>query len=282
VLAIRDVEHAGLAAIELIARSQRLVIVHAVGPRIAWFGAVGRGNLLFWDAPQRHRRGDWQLRGGHRLWITRPGADESEETYAPDNLACRVRRLRDGCVVTAPLDPSRLERSMVIRRRGPTWVVEHRLRNAGDMLWSGGAWALTCTRPDRATRYRIPLDGGAPTWDVVTLVIPRRWAGGHTSRLADRQLVLTDDALEVRPSGAEAKRMLSAPRGRLEMIDPARGTFVKTAARIRGTYPLDTNVAIYLGPRRFMVELETMSPIVTLPPGETLRHIEVWAHSMQT
>ena len=29
-----------------------------------------------------------------------------------------------------------------------------------------------------------------------------------------------------------------------------------------------------------MVQLETMSPVVTLAPGETLRHTEVWAHSM--
>ena len=41
-------------------------------------------------------------------------------------------------------------------------------------------------------------------------------------------------------------------------------------------YPLGTNIAVYLGPASFMVELETMSPIVTLVPGASLRHVEHW------
>ncbi|MEJ7604140.1 MAG: hypothetical protein WKG01_40115 [Kofleriaceae bacterium] len=278
---IRDCQHAGYSAIEIVERGTRMVIVHAVGPRIAWFGAARGENLLFWDHDGSHTRGEWALRGGHRLWVTRPDADEAEETYAPDNAACRVRRQRDGCVITAPPDPARLEKSLAIRVRGDAWTVEHRIRNASDMLWSGGAWALTCTLPGRDTRYRIPLDGGAPAWDVLTMVIPRRWGGTHTSRLVDPQFSLTEQALEITPRGEEAKRMLFAPRGQLEMRDPERGGFVKSATLLAGRYPCATNVAIYLGPKRFMVELETMSPIATLAPGQVLRHVEHWTRPVR-
>jgi hypothetical protein len=273
---IIPVEHAGLAALELVEHGTRLVIVHEIGPRIAWFGSVAHENLLFWDDEGRHTHGDWRLYGGHRLWTTRPGADECEETYAPDNAACRVRALAAGVAVTAPPDAARLEKSIVVRARGTTWTIEHRLRNTGDMLWSGGAWALTCTVPERRTRYRIPLDGGDPRWDALTMVVPRRWGGNHRSRLVDPQFRLLEDALEIVARGDEAKRMLSTPRGTLEMRD-GRGRLVISAARRRGgAYPLGTNVAIYLGPRRFMVELETMSPSVTLAPGDTLVHVEHW------
>ena len=276
---IRDLLHTGLAAIEIVERGTRMVIVHGVGPRIAWYGPARGENLLFWDDAGLHTRGDWALRGGHRLWLTRPEADEAEETYAPDNAPCRVRRLRDGCAITAPLDPARIEKTLAIRVDGDRWSIEHRIRNAGDMLWSGGVWGLTCTLPSRDTRYRIPLDGGAPGWDVLTMVIPRRWGGTHTSRLVDPQFAFVEDALEIKPRGEEAKRMLFAPRGQLEMHDRARGSFVKSAAPIAGRYPCATNVAIYLGPKRFMVELETMSPIVTLGPGQVLRHVEHWTRS---
>ncbi|HEU0034962.1 MAG TPA: hypothetical protein VFQ53_30260 [Kofleriaceae bacterium] len=280
---IKDASHAGLAAIEVVHRRTRLVVVHEVGPRIAWFGAVGGANLLFWDDANEHARGGWRLRGGHRLWVTRPLADEAEETYAPDNVACRVRRTGDRIAITAPPDPSRIEKTLAIRTTDDGFVVEHRLRNTGDMLWSGGAWALTCTKPARDTRYRIPLDGGDPGWDVVRVVIPRRWGGTHTSRLADPQFAFTDDALEFRARGDEAKRMVFAPRGTLEMVDPARGTFVKSAPVIAdAAYPEQTNLAVYLGPKRFMVELETMSPIVSVRPGRTLVHVETWRYQEPT
>lgn len=274
---ITPIEHDGLAAIELVDRRSRLVVVHAIGPRIAWFGARGRDNLLFWDHERRHARGAWRLYGGHRLWTTRPGADESEESYAPDNQPCRVRALAGGVAVIAPLEASRIEKSIAVRAVTSGWRVEHRLRNAGDMLWSGGAWALTCTRPGRATRYRIPLGDPDPRWDAITMVVPRRWGGGHRSRFADPQFRSAEDAIAIRALGAEAKRMVFARPGAIEMTDDRRGAFTKRAGVVpNADYPLGTNLAVYLGPDRFMVELETMSPIVTLAPGESLRHVEHW------
>jgi len=35
-------------------------------------------------------------------------------------------------------------------------------------------------------------------------------------------------------------------------------------------------MAFYVGPENFMVEMETMSPWVTLRPGETCEHEEIW------
>lgn len=276
-IAVREIEHGGHAALELTARGTRLVVVHAVGPRIAWFGWAGGDNLLFWDDREEHRRGDWRLYGGHRLWTTRPGADEAEDTYAPDNEPCTVRRLKDGATFTAGNAWTRIEKTLAIRWRDDGWSIEHRIRNRSDMLWSGGAWALTCTKPRRATRYRIPLDGGSSEWDVLTMVIPRRWGGNHTSRIADPQVIVREEAAEIRPRGVEAKRMLFAPRGILEMYDLERGMFRKTAAVVpSGAYPLATNVAFYIGAKNFMVELETMSPIVTLIPSAALTHVEHW------
>jgi hypothetical protein len=277
VVAIREIEHAGEGAIELVERGVRLIVVHSVGPRIAWFGRTGGDSVLFWDHAGEHRRGDWRLRGGHRLWITRPLADETYETYEADNAPCRVRRLAEGVRLTAPVSAHGIEKSLAIRARRGAWTVEHRVRNAGDMLWSGGAWALTCTVPRRDTVYRIPLGGGPPAWDVATIVIPLRWGGTHGSRLADPQIALTADAMEIRARGDEAKRMVLAPRGLIEMKDPARGVFRKTSPyRAGAAYPMGTNLAVYLGPRRFMVELESMSPLQTLAPGESLAHLETW------
>jgi hypothetical protein len=275
---VRAVSFEGFAAIELRAGGLRLVIVHEVGPRIAWFGRDGGDNVLFWDRRGQHRRGDWRMFGGHRLWLTRPGADETEETYAPDGEPCRVRTSRGRVVVTAPADPQRLARGLAIRARPGGFEIEHRVENVGDMMWSGGIWALTCTAPSASTVYDIPLGDGT-AWDVVTIVIPRSWGGGHTSRVDDPQIQLGRDHLRLRVRGREAKRMIRAPQGVIAMSDRRRDLgFVKRAAFDRdGSYPLDTNLALYVAADRSFVEMETMGPTRALAPGAAISHTELWS-----
>jgi len=271
-------QHAGLEAVELVHAGVRMVVVTEVGPRIAWFGRTNGENLLYWDEQGTHRRGLWQLRGGHRLWTTRPGADESEETYRPDNDRCRVRLRGTSVTVEAPPTIDGLRKSLAIGLDGDAWTIRHRVVNASDMLWSGGAWALTCAHPRSRTRFEIPLDGGNPAWDIVTIAIPRAWGGNHRSTIDDDQIVLARDRLIARARGRECKRMLLAPRGQLEMIDPTHGHFIKRSRYVaEGHYPLATNVAIYLAPKAFMVELETMSPQRTLVPGDSIDHVEQWS-----
>lgn len=274
---IRPVVHEGHAAVELVHGSARLVIVHDLGPRIAWFGRRRGENLLYWDGADTVGRGRWRIRGGHRVWTTRPLADESEETYAVDDRPCRVRRTAGAVVVSAPVDDAGLVRSIAVRGAARGFVVESRVRNAGELLWSGGVWALTCTRPRRHTTYGIPLGAKTPEpWDVFTVVVPRRW-GGHTSAVADPQLRFTEQTLIVSPRGRETKRMIQAPQGTIVMSDPTLGSFRKIATYDPdATYPLACNLAVYVAPDNLFVEVETMSGIVTVPPGRELRHAERW------
>jgi hypothetical protein len=132
--------------------------------------------------------------------------------------------------------------------------------------------------PSASTVYQVPL-GDDSAWDLVTLVIPRRWGGGHHSRVDDPQVELARDHLRLRPRGRETKRMIRAPRGTIEMIDRRRAVrFVKRAAfEPAGTYPLGTNLAIYAAPGAAFVEMETMGPMRVLLPGPTLSHTEVWS-----
>ena len=72
--------------------------------------------------------------------------------------------------------------------------------------------------------------------------------------------------------------MLKADAGLMAMHDPSRSVvFAKQAVyEPGGSYPLGTNLAFYIGPQNFMVEMETMAPVVTLKPGQTSTHTETW------
>lgn len=276
---VRRLTFQGDKAVELRTRSLRLVVVTARGPRVAFFGTATGENLLMWS-PRKYRRGSWDLMGGHRLWTARPGADESEETYRPDNAASEVEIGRAGFTVTAPVDPeTKLQRGFRIRASAADRVeLDHFATNTGDMLWSGGLWGLTCTKPTTTSTYLAPLGDGS-AWDYATIVAFHTWGGGHGGHgYDDPQFTFTRDQLVLRPSGRENKRMLKADAGILALHDPARDVlFAKRSPfEPNGTYPLGTNLACYVGPDNFMVEMETMGPAITLKPGESIRHLETW------
>jgi hypothetical protein len=276
-MAHKSIDFLGHKAVELTTPALRLAAVYEHGPRIAFFGAREGENLLHWEPHQRGRK-DWDLMGGHRVWITRPGADESEESYRPDNGPAAVETAGDGFTLTGALDPLNVtRRGFRVRVLGERTVeVDNFLINEGDMLYSGGLWALTCTAPRAGTRYAAPLGDGS-RWDNFHMVYFKRWAGTE-ALVDDPQFRLTEDLLLIEPRGRVNKRMLLAPFGAMAMSDPARGvTFAKRVAyEPRGAYPLGTNQAYYIGPDNFMVEMETMGPAATVKPGEALHHVETW------
>lgn len=275
---VKTVDFGGVEAVAIESDGLELVAVSGYGPRIARLAVPGQENLLLWQ-PGEYTRGPWDLRGGHRVWTTTPGADECEDTYAPDNAPCDVELFDDGLRLTgAQSDLNATRRGLEVRLAGKNRLtVEHFVTNAGNMLYAAGLWGLTCTVPGEATQYAVPLGDGSG-WDTATVVLFREWAGQGQGGFDDPQIHIAGDLMLVNPNGVENKRAVRSDRGIIAMTDAARGlTFAKKVdGDPAGQYPLDCNVAFYIGPKNFMVEMETMGPQQTLRPGETLRHRETW------
>jgi len=276
---IQRINFEGLDAIELRTSALRVVALTAKGPRIAFWGRPDGDNLLLWK-PGKYGRGQWDLMGGHRLWAARPGADEAEETYATDNQPCTVKVSANGFTVTGALDAAQKTRRgiTVTATADGRITLDHFLRNESDMLWSGGLWVLTCTVPSKRSTYTLPLGDGS-SWDYATIVSFRTWGGGHGGvGFDDPQFGFTKEAMVLKPSGRENKRMLKADAGIIAWHDPVRKLlFAKHSAYApAGNYPFGTNLALYVGPKNFMVEMETMGPSATLKPGQVLKHRETW------
>lgn len=283
---VRAITHDGVPAVELTTSALRLVAVTGFGPRLAWFGKTGGDNLLFWDdvqKPQYIRSApgkDWKLRGGHRLWVHGgTAADENESTYRNDDAPATAEVRPDGFTVRAAYDAeTRTRRSLSVRIIGDTRLeLIHEIANEGDMLAAGGAWCLTCTKPGPGTRYVIPLGDGSE-WDTTTITSFRCWAGHGTRSFREEQFAFADDAYVLTPKGQETKRMIRTPRGVIAMSDSQRGlTFaIRTAFDSEAAYPGATNIATYVGPENFMVEMETMGPAQTIKPGQRLTYRQEW------
>lgn len=280
---IRNTTFDKLAAVEIRTAKARMVIVTEIGPRVAHLSAIkGKTesrNLFFWDTPKKYQRGEWLLRGGHRIWGTRPLADESEECYSADNDPCKVRVSKRGVTVVGPkMDAYGVQKSLTVRVLDDyTFEVESAVTNVSDMLWSGGAWSLTATLPKKGCTYGIPLGDGSD-WDLFAIVIPKAW-GGHGAPVNDPRIALTEHCMIFTPGGRETKRMIQAPQGIMGMTDVTeKVSFLKHSPYDRDArYPMNCNLAFYNGPGNFMTEMESMGAESTLKPGEIARNVETWA-----
>jgi hypothetical protein len=275
---IQTITHEGLQAIELKTPALRLVAVLDFGPRIAHLSGANGENLLLWE-PEKYTRGPWNLRGGHRVWVSRPQGDEAEETYLPDNEPCTFELHDDGFEVLGAIDPNvHIQRGFRVTVVDDTHLqVENRLINHSEMLYSGGIWALTCSLPKENTLYIVPVGDGS-SWDNFQYTVFRTWAGHGQGGINDPQFQFTEDALVTTPQGKENKRMVQAHKGIIAMVDPDRGqVFAKrTSFDPEARYPLNSNIAIYVGPDNFMVEMETMGQECTLKPGQGISSVEEW------
>ena len=278
-ISIQEIEFDGLGAIEILSSKVRMIIITSLGPRIAWFGPRKGRNLLFWDYARKYKRGAWQLLGGHRVWAMRPLGDESEETYAADNGPCSVRISARGVEVRGEANPAfRLAKTIGVKvLDDETFLVDNRLTNVSEMIWSGGVWGLTCTLPKANTRYGIPLGRGGE-WDMFVVGYPKRWGGGQTARVDDSAVRMTEDCMLVAGQGRISKRMVQAPQGVIGMTDPgASVSFIKHCEYAEGAmYPMGCNVAFYAGKNNFMIEMEFMGGCQSVPPGQTLSMRETW------
>ena len=269
----------GLDAYEIKTDAWRMIVVAGCGPRIAFLGKIGGENILYWQNDQVSR-GAWRLRGGHRVWITRPMADESEDTYLPDNEPCAVALTQSGIVLTAPRHPvNQLSRGMDIECLSDCkFRVTNFVRNDGDLIYSGGVWSPTCIDPN-GKQFRIPLGQENVTWDIVKIVVPRIFAGNVTS-LEDPQVRYENNDMLLTPMGTVCKRCATAPKGALEMNWPEKGIrFTKQSVYDpHARYPLDgCNVAVFLGKDNWMAEMETFGKEQAIIPGQTAENTEYWS-----
>lgn len=268
----------GLQGLAITTAAFRMVVITEIGPRIAWFSKPGGANLLYWD-PDAVTRGAWKLYGGHRVWLTRPLADESEDTYLPDNDPCAVTYHRDGVDIAAPASPTnRIARGMEIRLLNEAQVrVRNTLHNEGTLLYAAGVWSPTCVVADKPIRIPLGCPEREPTWDVVYMAIPRVFAGNVTS-LGDGSAVFSGDTLLLTPQGRCVKRCVRAEKGEIRLCCEGFDFVKRVTFHPDARYPLNgCNLAAFIGADNWMAEMETFGGERAIKPGETIGHDEIWS-----
>lgn len=254
------------------------VITSDVGPRVMRYGFAGGQNFFKEFADQMGRSGEpqWQLRGGHRIWMA---PEDPVRTYAPDNGPVQVERAADGIICTELPEPLTGIEKQIALRMDPTGTgieVTHRLRNAGTAPSRLAPWALSMMAPGGTGIHAFPPRGThpemlAPTnplvmWAFTNLADPR-W------RLLERYLVLRQD-----PANPVPQKLGSFHPHTWAAYLLNGELFVKRyeAPGDPSLYP-DFGCSFEMFTNADFLELETLGPVATLAPGDAVTHVERWS-----
>jgi hypothetical protein len=251
-----------------------LVVTTDVGPRIVRYGFVGKDNVLCEarDEDGITGGGTWHTFGGHRLWHS---PEASPRTYQPDNAPVPCEDWEHSILLKQPIEAAtgvQKEMEVSLDLTGTGVTVTHRLTNRG--LWPVrlAVWAITVMAP-----------GGVeviPQTRVDTGLLPNRcvalWPYAHMDDVrvhwGDRFVVLHQDPTAKPPF----KLGITNEAGWAAYFN-RHSVFIKRFPFVPGEAYPDFGVNYESYTTDFMLEMETLSPLRTLEPSETVQHVESWS-----
>lgn len=251
-----------------------LIITLDVGPRIISY-RTPRGQNVFKNYDEQiggSGEAGWMIRGGHRLWT----APEFDVTYTPDNTPVTHELLPNGIrLENKGVGAENLHKILTITlaEDSSEVTVHHRVINEGDKAIEIASWGLSVMAPGGLEIIPQPELGEHPRdllpnrvivpWPYTDLTEPRWRIGSEFITLCQT------------PESSPTKLGLSHKEKWIAYLN-GESLFVKTIDFEEGaTYPdLGCNFETYTDSN--MLEIESLSPLRKLQPGESVEHTEKW------
>ncbi len=252
-----------------------LIVTGDVGPRIIRYAFTGGPNLFKEFPEQLGKSGEkeYQLRGGHRLWV----APETLRTsWALDNGPVKITVRGSVLEAVQPVDSAGLVKSIIVRLAdsGSRVEVIHRIKNTTPWTIEFAPWAMTLMAPGGRAITGFPPRGKHPEvllptnplvmW-AYTDLSDKRW--GFTKKY----LTLRQDATAPEPQ----KIGLFNPKTWAAYLLGTNLFLKQTTANPNKTYP-DFGCSFETFTNNEMLEMETLGPLSPVPSGASVEHREYW------
>ena len=272
-------QYEGWDAVRLANSDAELVVTTSVGPRIIHYSLTGGPNAFQVIPETRGQTGgsEWQPYGGHRLWHA---PEVKPRSYFPDTGAYGTPIMDGGTlVISSPAESTtgiQKEMRVTLAASGPAVKVEHRLTNHNVWPVTLSVWALSIVAnggkvvlpQEPFVSHDDELVPARPLvlWKFTDMADPRwRWGTKYVT-LAQR-----DDLGTAQKIGIYNKLGWGAhvtdTQAFILSIQPAAGS-PATLADMGSNFETFTKGAFQ--------ELETLGPLTTLTPGESVSHTENW------
>ena len=269
----RQTRHHHIDCIEVELGPYSLTLTESFGPRVLRFGLIGQGSV-FGEHPGavvETELGAWQPLGGHRLWV----APESKPvSYAPDNEPIEIEEDDDAIELVAPRDAAGFRKQIsILCTESEVLTLRHTVTNETDREQRIAAWCLTIMKGG-GTAY-LPME---PFRSHAEELLPARplilW---HYTDLTDPRWSVGKRVIGLKVDEQYGHPQKIGAGNRQGWLGYRVGdfAFLKSFSHEETEYPdMNSNCEIYTSGS--FVELESLSPLKTLQPGESVTHEEKW------
>lgn len=253
-----------------------LIVTSDVGPRIIRYGFEGGQNFFVELEEDLGKTGgdNWRLYGGSRLWV---GPEDPVYSYGADNDPVQVEISGSRLTAQAPVEHTGVEKAIAVELADEGSAVRVTYTLANRTIWPLriATWVLTMMAPGGAGITTLPPRGThpevlAPTNPLIVFAFTNmadpRWTW------LEKYIVLQQD-----PQNADPEK--------IGLFNPAtRGAYLlngelfvkKFAASPEEEYP-DMGASYETFTNERFLEIETLGPMRTLQPGESMDHVEEWS-----
>ena len=249
-----------------------VVITIDMGPRIVRYSIVG-GENEFCERPDivTNPKTGFKLMGGHRLWHS---PEHMLRTYEADNRPVRWQETDTGVIVSGSVEPNtgmQKEMEISLEESGTAVYVLHRITNTG--LWpvKFAAWSISAMAPGGKEIIPINKDdtellanNWLALWPYSAMNDSRVWWGSD-------YISLTQDPAISEPFKVGIKNN----QGWAAYFNHGHLFIKQFFTDDTEEYP-DGGMNYETYTNDFMVEMETLSPMYEIEPGDCIEHEEIW------
>ena len=244
--------------------------------RIMGLFPAGKPNLLADIShipPTPTSYGDYYFYGGHRLWHA---PEALPRTYIPDTGEMAITDLPDGVILE-----TQTEAGTGIRKRieihlaadKPSVTLTHTLINDGMWTVELSPWAITQLRLGGTVILPMPVGNADPAG----LLHNRQLSLWPYTRINDPRLKLDDRFILFKADAILPPFKIGTFNSDGWLAYWVDGVLFRKTFDVHAGLPHpdnNCNAEMYCG--NLFVELESLAPLVTLNPGDSVDHVEIW------
>jgi len=252
-----------------------------IGPRIIRYGFAGDANVFCVREEDAGKVGgdEWRNYGGHRLWHS---PEVMPRTYSPDNQAVDCQQIQNGIKLVQKPEPwvnMQKEIDVVLSPDSSKVKVIHKITNVGAWAARLAPWSISVMSTGGIEIIpQVKKDTGflpnrsVVLWPYSKMNDPRVYWG-------EKYIALRQDPHMKPPFklGTQNEKGWAAYVNNGQM-------FVKRYSHMpESEYP-DFGASFETYTTDWMIEIETLGPLVDLEPGATVEHVEEWElfHNIHT
>ncbi|VBB06547.1 Hypothetical protein LUCI_1783 [Lucifera butyrica] len=250
-----------------------LVATVDCGPRIIRFGITGQENEFCEHEGAKETYGGkfWHIRGGHRLWHS---PEHDPRSYIADNDPVEYHLLENGVhLVQKPEEWVQIQKEMTVTlAAGSNQVtVTHKLINKNAWPVELAVWALTVMAPGGREVVPQPSRDTGLLGNRLLALWPYSKMNDHRIYWGEKMIALKQDPKMQPPF----KFGIPNEDGWAAYFNHGNLFIKRYQHQLDAKYP-DFGVSYETYTTDFMLEMESLSPLVRLEPGASASHAESW------